>query len=245
MAAEVKRVAMWSGPRNISTALMRSFENRPDAIVVDEPFYGHWLKITGTAHPGADEVMRSQGTDWRRAAAALLAPLPAGKTVFYQKHMAHHLLPDLGRDWIDEVANAFLIRDPEEMLTSLMKVVPEPSIEETGLPQQLELFRRLADRRGEPPIVVDARDVLEAPEPMLRALCAALGIPFDEAMLAWPAGPRASDGVWAKHWYDSVERSTGFAPWRPKPDRVPERQRDLLARCREIYDSLHRERLTP
>jgi hypothetical protein len=154
---------MWSGPRNISTALMRSWESRGDTAVWDEPLYAHYLKETGVDHPGKDEVIRTHEADWRRVVDRLTGPVPGGKSIFYQKHMAHHMLPQIDRSWIDSVRSAFLIRDPREMLTSLARVTPDPSVADTGLPQQWEIFERVAARRGAPPPVVDARDILEDP----------------------------------------------------------------------------------
>ena len=234
---------MWSGPRNISTALLRSWENRPDTVVIDEPFYAFYLARTGVDHPGREEVVAAGETDWRRVAASLVAPLEGGATISYQKHMAHHLLPEIELGWLDLVTSAFLIRDPAEMLTSLAQVLPAPRVEDTGLPQQVALFETLVGT-GPAPVVIDARDVLQAPEPMLRELCRRLSVPFDERMLSWPAGPRDSDGVWARWWYDAVTASTGFAPYRP-PDRpVPAALHDVLEECMPHYERLYRDRIT-
>jgi hypothetical protein len=237
---------MWSGPRNLSTALLRAWENRPDTAVVDEPLYAFYLEMTGLDHPGRDEVLRAQPTDWREVARRLTGPVPGGHPIFYQKHMAHHLLPEVDRAWLDDPSfrHAFLLREPRAMLASLAKVIARPRVEDTGLPQQVELFRRFAERAGTPPPVVDARDVLEDPEGLLRALCAALGVSFDAAMLRWPAGSRATDGVWAPYWYTSVERSTGFEPPRAESAEVPRPLRDLLAECEAHYAALHAHRLT-
>ena len=235
---------MWSGPRNISTALMRSWESRGDTSVWDEPLYAHYLRETGVDHPGREEVIRCHEADWRTVVERLLGPVPDGKLIFYQKHMAHHLLPHIDRDWLDQVRNAFLIRHPGEMLTSLARVTPTPTVEDTGLPQQWEIFERVAARRGAPPPVVDARDILEAPEKLLSRLCEALGVPFKGAMLSWKPGRRASDGVWAKHWYAAVEASRGFQPYVPKMDPLPERLADVHAECESIYRRLHEHRLT-
>ena len=237
------RIAMWSGPRNISTALLRSWGNRPDTVVVDEPLYAHYLATTDVAHPGRDEVLAVQDADWRRVVADLRAPLPAGKTISYQKHMAHHLLPDVGREWIATMVNAFLIRDPREMIPSLARVLSAPSVSDTGLPQQVELYDALSATSSVP--VIDARDVLEAPEPVLRLLCEHLGVPFDARMLAWPAGLRPSDGVWARWWYDAVVASTGFEPYRPPTDDVPSHLQPLVKQCLPYYEHLHSVRITP
>jgi hypothetical protein len=236
---------MWSGPRNISTALLRSWGNRPDTAVCDEPLYAHYLLATGIDHPGASEVIAHQENDWRKVVAALTGPVPDGRAIYYQKHMAHHLLPQISRDWLGALTHAFLIRQPREMITSLAKVLPNPTLADTGLPQQREIFDWVRERTGDVPPVIDARDVLEDPREMLTLLCGRLGVPFDEAMLHWPPGPRPTDGIWAKYWYDAVERSTTFAPYRPKDEPVPAHLGDLLDRCLEIYDVLHRRRIVP
>jgi hypothetical protein len=237
------RIAMWSGPRNISTALMRSWGNRPDTAVCDEPLYAHYLRVTGIDHPGAAEVIAHHEADWRKAVAGLIGEVPGGKAIFYQKHMSHHLLPEVGRDWLGQVTHAFLIREPREMITSLAKVLPEPTLADTGLPQQRELFAWVRAETGAVPPVVDARDILEDPRRMLGLLCDRLGVAFDEAMLSWPPGRRLTDGIWAKYWYDAVERSTTFAPYRPKDEPVPARLGGLLDRCLEIYDEFYQHRI--
>ena len=198
------RIAMWSGPRTISTAMMRSFGNRPDTAVVDEPLYAAYLRATGLDHPGREEILASQDDDWRRVTAALVGPVPGGHAVYYQKHMTHHLLPQTGRDWLGGVTNAFLVRDPAGVVASYAKVRGEPTLEDLGYPQQVEIFRACADLTGTAPPVVDADDLLADPRAVLLALCARLGIDFDERMLSWPPGPRPTDGVWARHWYASV-----------------------------------------
>lgn len=245
LAERTLRIAMWSGPRNISTALMRAWENRPDTFVTDEPLYACYLLRTGAPHPGREEVIRSQDTDWRRVTAWLTGPTPGGRAIWYQKHMAHHLLPEIERDWLASLTNCFLIRDPREMLPSLARFLPDPTLADTGLPQQLELFRREWERTGRVPPVLDARDVLLDPRGMLERLCREVGAPFREEMLAWPPGPRPTDGVWGRYWYAAVERSTGFEPYRPKEEPVPHRLAGLLADCEAIYRELHRHRLRP
>jgi hypothetical protein len=233
----VVRVAMWSGPRNVSTALLRSFGARRDTLVVDEPLYAHYLAVTGLDHPGRADVLASQPQRWEDAVTALTAPLPAPFTVHYQKHMAHHLLPGVGRDWLATVHNAYLIRDPAAVIASYAKVRGEPTLDDLGYPQQLELFRA----HGGP--VVDAADLLCAPQDVLTTLCEALGINFDSAMLAWPAGPRETDGVWAPHWYAAVESSTGFAPYRPTRSDVPDRLVPLAREAQPYYDELAAHRI--
>lgn len=239
------RIAMWSGPRNISTAMMRSWGNRADTSVCDEPLYAHYLRETGLDHPGADEVIEHHEDDWRAVVDWLLGPVPGGRAIFYQKHMAHHLLPTIDRGWLDRVTNVFLIREPREMLTSLARVLKDPRIEDTGLPQQAEIFERVRERTGTIPPVVDAKDVLDDPRGVLTKLCDVLGVAFDEKMLSWPPGPRETDGIWAKHWYDGVERSTGFQPYRPKPDEVPPRLQGVLERGETFYRLLHEHRIRP
>jgi hypothetical protein len=237
------RMAMWSGPRNISTALLRSWGNRPDTFVCDEPFYAHYLVQTKIAHPGADEVIRHQENDWRKVADWLTGPIPEGKAIFYQKHMAHHLLPNMERGWLDRVTNCFLIREPREMLTSLLHFLPNPTLADTGLPQQVEIFQQVKDRTGRTPPVIDARDVLDDPRRTLGLLCDALNVPFTEAMLSWPSGRRDTDGVWAKYWYAAVEKSTTFQPYTPKDEAVPEALKPLHEQCDELYQQLYRHRL--
>jgi hypothetical protein len=209
--AEPVRVAMWSGPRNISTAMMRSFENRPDTAVIDEPFYAAFLAATGIDHPMRAESLASQPQDWREVVDTILGPAPDGRPVFYQKHMTHHMVAGIGRDWIVNCRNAFLIRAPEDVLVSYTQKREDVTLDDIGFVSQAELFEREAQRLGRAPPVIEADDVLADPRRTLSALCAAVGIAFCDAMLSWPAGKRATDGVWGAVWYDSVERSTGFA----------------------------------
>ncbi len=237
------RIAMWSGPRNISTAMMRAFENRADSVVVDEPFYAHYLKETGLEHPVADVVMQSQPTDWRQVVEDLLAPLPAGASVFYQKHMSHHLLPSIGREWLRELTHALLIRDPRAMLASYTQKREEVCLEDLGLPQQVALCQWLEEETGQAPPVIDSRDVLLDPRGVLGQLCEALGLAFDEAMLAWPAGRRDSDGVWASWWYDAVMRSTGFQPYKPKVVELDDELEAIAREAQPLYEALYAKRL--
>lgn len=241
---DVLRLAMWSGPRNVSTAFMRSWGNREDTLVVDEPFYAHYLHYTGLDHPGREEVIAKHEKDWRRVVISLSARVPEGVRILYQKQMAHHLLPHMGRDWLGSMTHAFLIRDPRPMLASLGEKLGDFDLLATGLPQQVEIFDHVVRTRGHLPPVVDADDLLAAPEPMLRALCAALDVCFSERMLSWPAGPRATDGVWAKHWYERVERTTGFEPQADYRSReLTGRLAEMEALCRPMYDKLREHRL--
>jgi hypothetical protein len=241
---EPLRLAMWSGPRNVSTALMRAFDSRADSIVCDEPLYAHYLAVTGLDHPVAEEVVTRHEADWRAVVGWLTGPVAAGKAVFYQKHMAHHLLPVIERGWLEQVTNVFLIRDPRQMLTSLLEILPEPSIEDTGYPQQVELFEAERERTGRTPVVVDSKDLLLNPSGMLAALCQRVGIPYDSNMLTWEPGLRETDGCWAEAWYGNALSSTGFQPYRDKQVRVPEPLRALEAEAVTLYDRLHPHRLT-
>ncbi len=236
---------MWSGPRNISTAMMRSWGSRADTFVTDEPLYAHYLKTAGVDHPGREDVIAAHESDWRKVVAWLTGPVPGGKAIWFQKQMTHHLLPEVDRGWMwgPEFRHAFLIRDPAEMLVSLAKVTPNPGLADTGLPQQVELFEAERKRLGGVPPVVDAADVLRDPRRMLMALSAGLGVAFDERMLRWERGRRETDGVWGKHWYSVVEQSTGFGPYVPRRERPPERLRALLEECGGYYEVMHRERL--
>ena len=231
---------MWSGPRTVSTALMRAWENRPDTVVSDEPLYAFYLFRTGLAHPGRDQVIASQPTEWPVVLAEqTTAPLPPGVSIGYAKHMTHHLLPEVDRAALAPLRHAFLIRDPRELLASYARVRAEPDLDDLGLRQQAEIFETF----GGP--VVDSRDLLTDPEGTLRALCRALDVPFDAAMLAWPPGPRDSDGVWAPYWYDSVHASTGFATYRPPAQPLPARLEPLAERCLPYFERLHEYRISP
>jgi len=230
---------MWSGPRNISTAMMRAFENRPDCAVVDEPFYAAYLAATGLDHPMRAAVLASQPQDWRTVAKGLVEDEPA--PVFYQKHMTHHMLPEVGLDWMAACRNAFLIRDPAAVLASYVRNRAEVTLEDIGVVRQRELFDHEADRLGRAPPVVEAADVLADPRGALSGLCAALDIAFREEMLSWPAGPRASDGVWAPAWYAAVERSTGFsAPERAAPPPLTDELARIADQARPHYEALAR-----
>jgi len=243
--SECLRIAMWSGPRNISTAMMRAFGNRRDCAASDEPFYAAYLAATGLDHPMREEVIASQPTDWRAVVALLTGPVPGGKPIWYQKHMTHHMIEGFGRDWIDHVANAFLIRTPEPVIASYAQVRRDFSLEEIGLPAQLDLFEHAADRLGKAPPVIEGHDVLADPRGALSALCAALGAPFDEAMLAWPAGRKPFDGAWAPVWYDAVDKSTGFGPpaREPRFEDLPDWLKPLAEAARPYYEKLVRYKL--
>ena len=241
--AQPIRIAMWSGPRNISTAMMRAWGNRDDTIVVDEPFYAYYLRATDIAHPGADEVIATGETDWRKVVAYLTGPVPNGKQIFFQKQMTHHLLPEIHREWLAAATNCFLIRDPREVISSYIKKREDPALEDLGFVQQAEIFDFVRTRTNAVPPVVDAKDVLQDPERTLRLLCEAIGVEFRESMLSWPPGLRDTDGIWAKYWYAEVAKTTSFQPYRARHYEVPENLRELYARCRDCYEKLYRHRL--
>ena len=241
--APPRHIAVWSGPRNISTAMMRSWGSRPDTYVSDEPLYAHYLSATGLNHPGRDEVIATGESDWRKAVECITGPVPENCSIWYQKHMSHHLLPEIGREWLGDVANGFLIRDPREVLASYIQRRETVTLQDLGFRELIEIFELVLDRTGKPPPVIDARDVLSDPARLVPLFCEALGIEFRDDMLRWEAGPRATDGVWAKHWYDTVERSTGFAPYKPKDIRLPDELEVLAEECQSLYHQLHEHRL--
>ena len=242
MSTDAVRVAMWSGPRNISTAMMRAWENRPDTVVVDEPLYAAYLSRTGIDHPMRDEVLASQPVDLDEAVAALSAPLPDGCHVHYAKHMSHHVSRDLDLDWSLAFRNVLLIRDPLEVVASYVRARESCEPEDIGVPQQGWLLE-LWDAHGADVPIVDAKAFLLAPEAHLRWLCEWLDIPFMERMLSWRAGPRASDGVWAPHWYAAVWKSTGFEPWRPREIDLSDHDAAVAEACRPTYELLYDRRV--
>ena len=237
------RLAMWSGPRNISTAMMRAWGNRPDTFVCDEPLYAYYLQCTGSDHPVRHEVIAAGETDWRKVVDWLTGPVPEGKTIFFQKHMTHHLLPEIDRGWLEQVTNCFLIRDPREVILSYVKKNRDPTPEDVGYPQQAEIYRAVARKPCSTPPVIDARDVLENPRRLLGLLCDHLGVAFDDCMLSWQPGLRSTDGVWAKHWYTEVEHSTGFKPYSPTSEPMPDRLMSVYHQCLPLYEELHQHRL--
>ena len=236
------RVGVWSGPRNISTAMMRAFENRPDAVVVDEPLYGAYLARRGVDHPMREDVIASQPSDIDAAVADLFAPLPEGCSVQYVKHMAHHVSHDVDLDWTLDARNVLLIRDPVEVVASYVRARESCEPEDIAVPQQGRLLELWEEHGLEVP-VIDAKEFLLAPEAHLRWLCEWLRIPFTDRMLSWPAGPRDSDGVWAPHWYAAVWKSTGFEPWRPREIVLSEHDAAVAEACRPIYEKLLARRI--
>lgn len=231
-------ICMWSGPRNLSTAMMRSFSSRADTCVSDEPFYGAYLRATGDPQPMADKVIASMDCDWHSVARALRGPSPDGSAVWYQKHMSHHMEGPVSIADFPDARHAFLIRDPRRVAASYAAKRSAIRPDHLGTARQLAYFRAVADRTGSVPPVVDSDDVLRDPEAVLRQLCTALGLSWDPAMLAWPRGPHPRDGVWATHWYDQVNSSTGFgAPPGKLPSLAPE-YAAVVARCMDDYRTL-------
>ena len=239
------RIAMWSGPRNLSTAMMRSFGSRSDAVVTDEPFYGAYLKQTRDPQPMADEVIASMDCDWNSVARTMTGPAPDSAPVWYQKHMAHHMVGPIAHDDLPGLIHAFLIRDPARVVASYAakRVAVRP--EHLGSERQVEFFEREADRLGRAPPVVDSADILQNPAKMLEKLCNALEIAWDSAMLHWEPGIRDTDGIWASHWYDAVAASTGFGEPDDKPVDLDAEARGVAEACRPYYERLaeHRIRL--
>jgi len=228
--------AVWSGPRNISTALMRSWENRPDCRVIDEPLYAYYLFQTGLDHPGREEVIAAGDISWEAVVAGLTAPCDG---IYYQKHMAHHLIPQLPRDWIATLTNVILIRDPIEVVASYVARRTQVTAADLGLLQQVELFDQL---NGEVP-VIDSAEFLNNPEGYLQWLCAYIDVDFTELMLKWPAGPRNSDGVWAQYWYDAVISSTSFKPHRSQPNAVQGSAAEVVEVLQPHYERLRSGRI--
>jgi len=216
---------MWSGPRNLSTAMMYAFAARGDCAVWDEPFYAAYLAATGLDHPMRAEILAAHEADPARVAAACSGPIPQEQSLFYQKHMTVHMIPGLGRGFMRDCVNVFLIRHPARVVASYAKKREGPTLLDIGFVQQAELFDEVTGWLGRPPVVVDSLDIRANPREKLQKLCKAIGIPFTETMLTWPAGGHPSDGIWAPHWYGAVHRSTGFEePEGPLPDLSPEYQ---------------------
>ena len=233
---------MWSGPRNISTALMRSFENRLDTFVSDEPFYAHYLKETGEEHPYRRETIQQGETSWDAVVEYITGDIPNGKKVWYQKHMAQHNMPGKDMEWIDQLHNILLIRDPREVISSYIKKYEITSINQLGYSQQTGIYKMLIER-GLTHIIIDARNVLENPAGMIKELCGRLSIPFYKEMLSWQDGRRDSDGIWGKYWYGNVERSRGFQPAAENNDVLPTKYECIIEECMEHYQQLYQHRI--
>jgi hypothetical protein len=238
-------IAMWSGPRNLSTAMMRSFGSRADTFVSDEPFYGCFLKQTGADHPMREEVIAAMDCDWTSVLSTLRGSPPDGSPIWYQKHMWHHMVGPVGYADFEGFTHAFLIRSPEQMIASYLRKREVAAFEDFGLERQAEFFEREADRLGQAPPVIDANDVLADPAGATSRLCEGLGIPWDPEMLSWEPGRRETDGPWAPHWYAAVEASTGFGPPETGRTSLPGDARRLADRCRPYYERLAEHRLRP
>lgn len=241
--SEARRIAMWSGPRNLSTAMMRAFGARGDCAVSDEPFYAAYLAATGLDHPMRVQVLTAQPVNAAEVAEDMLGPVPEGKPVWYQKHMAHHMLPGFGREWMDGVTNVFLLRSPERVLASYAKKRETVTLADIGFVEQAGLFERVADRLGKAPPVIEAEAVRRDPQSQLMALCAAIDLPFTEAMLAWEPGQHVSDGVWAPHWYGAIFQTTGFEPPDETEPVLPAALQAIADAARPVYEQMRRYRL--
>ena len=239
------RIAMWSGPRNLSTAMMRSFGARGDCAVSDEPFYAAYLAATGISHPMGAEILAAQPTDPAAVIRHIIGPAPGGMALWYQKHMVHHMVPSVPRDWFGAMRHAVLIRHPAYVAASFDDKRADPTPEDLGVPQMDGVIADIGAATGQAPPVIEAEDVRRDPAGMMRALSAALGIPFDEAMLSWPPGRRETDGVWAEHWYSAVERSTGFAPPAGPPPEPAPHLRAVVETSLPAFEALRARKLTP
>lgn len=231
------RLAMWSGPRNLSTAMMYAFASRPQTVVIDEPFYAAYLCKTGLKHPMRDEIVASQPTDPNRVAEMLAGSRPQDCAVFYQKHMAQHMIEGVPRNWMSSVRNVFLIRHPARVVASFSAKYADPTTYDLGFLQQLDLFHHVR-AFDDKPLVIDSTDIRRDPEGMLRKLCDALELSWEPAMLSWPSGGHPADGVWAKHWYGAVHVSTGFAKAEGPLPRLCGRERTLMEKTMPIYKEL-------
>lgn len=238
----MKIISLWSGPRNVSTALMYSFAQRPDTEVIDEPLYAHYLVQSGADHPGKHEVLSSMENEGDTVINSLLS-YHSSKPFLFLKNMGHHFL-SLDPGFLEEFCNIFLIRNPEEMLPSLSKQLPNPILRDTALDKQMALYK-LVSQLGEEPIIIDSKYLLQEPEGVLKKVCQRIDIPFYQNMLHWPAGPRKEDGSWAKYWYHNVHKSTGFETYKPKTAPFPDKLEPLLNECMPYYNFLHERAIKP
>ena len=238
MSHHEKRIAVWSGPRNISTALMRSFENREDTSVLDEPFYAHYLHTTGINHPGKNEILETQKIIWDEIVDYIKGPIPNNKPIWYQKHMAQHNTEGNDLSWTKCMDNLFLIREPEEVIASYYSIFPIDDDLLLGFKQQKELFKYILETTGKISPVINSRTILTNPEKALKKLCGCLDIKFSEKMLKWPPGTRKSDGIWAKYWYKNVINSSGFKKNKKKEVTITSKMQPLVDRCRSSYEYL-------
>lgn len=231
------QIAMWSGPRNLSTAMMYAFAARSDCAVVDEPFYAAYLNTTGLPHPMRAEILESQSQDPAQVSAGLIGEVPEGKAHYYQKHMTQHMLENVPRAWMAQVRNVFLIRHPARVIASFAAKYDQMTLADIGFAQQAELFEQVQSW-GQTPIVIDSADIRRAPEVLLKRLCAALDLTYEPAMLHWPAGGHPQDGVWASHWYGAVHRSSGFASAEGEVPKLEGPAAQLLSQALQLYQKL-------
>ena len=230
---------MWSGPRNISTAMMRSWESRADTFVIDEPYYAYYLTQTDLDHPGREDVIRDGELDSEKISYGLVNDTEEDCSIYYQKHITHHLLESIDREWMKSVINCFLIRDPKDMIISYSKVHPNLNMHLLGLQEQKEIFEYVSNMNGEVPPIIDSKDVLMNPRDILSKFCETVGVIFSEEMLSWPRGARVTDGNWGKYWYKNVMNSTGFNAYKHKSENVPSKYQDLYEECLYLYKNLH------
>ncbi|WP_155212606.1 sulfotransferase family protein [Fulvivirga aurantia] len=238
----MKIICLWSGPRNVSTALMYSFGNRPDTEIIDEPLYAHYLVQSGADHPGKQQTLTEQENDGNKVIQNLLS-YSSDKPVLFLKSMGHHFL-NLDHNFLHRFSNIFLIRNPREMLPSLSQQLPNPILRDTALDKQVDLYKRIINLKQEP-IIIDARHLLENPEGILGKVCESLDIPFYNSMLSWQAGARKEDGSWAKYWYHNVHKSTGFRAYQKKKASFPASLEPLLNECLPYYQFLYERSLKP
>ncbi len=238
MSEATTRLAMWSGPRNLSTAMMRSFENRPDTVVTDEPFYAWYLYETGIAHPGAEDIIRLGETRQDRVIDSLQCAVSAPATLHYQKHITTHVLPQLNLDWLSQVSHCFLIRDPARVVASYARKRADVVPDDLGYTVQAKLYQQIENQSGVKPLVMDADRFLKQPERHIKSMCQHFKIPYYSAMLEWPRGVRDSDGPWHKYWYHSVIESTGFIPWTPSLPALSPEYQHIADQCQSDYDTL-------
>ena len=237
------RIAMWSGPRNISTAMLRSWESRADTFVVDEPYYAYYLSQNDLQHPGREDVLREGELDAAKVSHGLVNKTKGNCSIYYQKHMTHHLLDTIDRDWMGSVTNCFLIRDPKDMIISYSKVHPEINSVLLGVEQQREIFEYVKNITGGTPPIIDSKDILMNPKEILSKFCDRIDVEFSDEMLSWPKGPRDTDGNWGKYWYKNVMNSTGFNQYVPKTEEVPEKYLSLYEESYKLYQDLHKLRI--
>ena len=239
----VKRIAMWSGPRNLSTALMRSFASRNDCSVVDEPFYAAYLKVSGRDHPMRDLILKTYNADPERVAHNCASGATITK-LQYQKHMTHHMLDSFDRSFVYEIYNAFLIRSPEKVIKSFGKKIIDFSLVDLGYTQQLDLFNMICDKTGWPPPVIDADDLCNSPANILKKLCKNLGILYSDKMLTWKLGPHSYDGIWGRYWYNSVNQSSGFSPAKNNSEELSSFQNNLISDATQYFEKLNQYKIS-